>query len=91
MLKSAAERAADLLRGPERSNVRLLIAREDGTTFERVVSRRRVKFLALRTSNFLTPRWSRLSEDQQLSEDYGDRTGRSSLVSSSPGFAEFDH
>ncbi len=37
-----AERAADLLRGPERSHVRLLIARE-GTTFERVVARRRVE------------------------------------------------
>lgn len=38
-----AERAADLLRGPERSNVRLLVSRSDGTSFERVVARRRVE------------------------------------------------
>ncbi len=38
-----AERAADLLRGPERSHVRLLVNRQDGTSFERVVARRRVE------------------------------------------------
>ncbi len=38
-----AERAADLLRGPENSRVRLLIQRPDGNTFERVVARRRVE------------------------------------------------
>lgn len=37
-----AERAADLLRGPEHSQVRLLIRKTDGSELERVVVRRRV-------------------------------------------------
>ena len=48
-----AERAADLLRGPERSHVRLLIARQDGTTFERVVARRRVEVPSIENANLL--------------------------------------
>ena len=48
-----AERAADLLRGPERSHVRLLIARQDGTQFERVVARRRVEVPSIENVNLL--------------------------------------
>ena len=47
-----AERAADLLRGPERSHVRLLIAR-DGSTFERVVARRRVEVPSIENATLL--------------------------------------
>ena len=47
-----AERAADLLRGPERSHVRLLIDRA-GTTFERVVARRRVEVPSIENVNLL--------------------------------------
>ena len=38
-----AERAADLLRGPENSHVRLLVKRADGNIFDKVVVRRRVE------------------------------------------------
>ena len=38
-----AERAADLLRGPKNSHVRLLIAKRDGSTQDLVVVRRRVE------------------------------------------------
>ena len=48
-----AERAADLLRGPERSHVRLLIARQDGTTFERVVARRRVEVPSIENASLI--------------------------------------
>ena len=49
-----AERAADLLRGPERSHVRLLIDRE-GTTFERVVARRRVEVPSIEDVSLIDP------------------------------------
>jgi carboxyl-terminal processing protease len=48
-----AERAADLLRGPERSNVRLLVARADGTSFECVVARRRVEVPSVENASVL--------------------------------------
>ena len=48
-----AERAADLLRGPDRSHVRLLVARQDGTTFERVVARRRVEVPSIENANMI--------------------------------------
>ncbi len=48
-----AERAADLLRGPERSHVRLLISRQDGTTFERVVARRRVEVPSIENATLI--------------------------------------
>jgi carboxyl-terminal processing protease len=38
-----AERAADLLRGPEKSHVRLLVQKRDGSLVDLVVSRRRVE------------------------------------------------
>lgn len=38
-----AERAADLLRGPERSHVRLLIQKADGSQVDKVIARRRVE------------------------------------------------
>jgi carboxyl-terminal processing protease len=50
-----AERAADLLRGPERSHVRLLIAHQDGTTFERVVARRRVEVPSIENVSLIDP------------------------------------
>ncbi|MDX1926763.1 MAG: S41 family peptidase [Pirellulaceae bacterium] len=48
-----AERAADLLRGPPQSHVRLLIARQDGTTFERVVARRRVDVPSIENASLI--------------------------------------
>ncbi len=48
-----AERAADLLRGPERSHVRLLVSRQDGTTFERVVARRRVEVPSIENASLI--------------------------------------
>lgn len=48
-----AARAADLLRGPERSHVRLLVARQDGTTFERVVARRRVEVPSIENASLI--------------------------------------
>lgn len=50
-----AERAADLLRGPEQSHVRLLIARRDGTTLERVVARRRVEVPSIENVKMIDP------------------------------------
>ncbi len=50
-----AERAADLLRGPERSHVRLLVQREDGTTLDRVVARRRVEVPSVENVRLLEP------------------------------------
>jgi carboxyl-terminal processing protease len=48
-----AERAADLLRGPPQSHVRLLIAHQDGTTFERVVARRRVDVPSIENAHLI--------------------------------------
>jgi carboxyl-terminal processing protease len=48
-----AERAADLLRGPERSHVRLMIERADGTTIERIVARRRVEVPSIENPSLL--------------------------------------
>ncbi len=50
-----AERAADLLRGPERSHVRLLISRADGTSYERVVARRRVEVPSVENAHLPDP------------------------------------
>lgn len=53
-----AERAADLLRGPEQSHVRLLCRREIGnefSEFERVVSRRRVEVPSIEDTKLLDP------------------------------------
>jgi carboxyl-terminal processing protease len=50
-----AERAADLLRGPERSHVRLLVSRADGTSFERVVARRRVEVPSVENAHLTDP------------------------------------
>lgn len=48
-----AERAADLLRGPPQSHVRLLVSRQDGTTFERIVARRRVEVPSIENVNMI--------------------------------------
>lgn len=50
-----AERAADLLRGPEQSHVRLLIQRTDGSQIERVVVRRRVEVPSIEGARLLEP------------------------------------
>ena len=50
-----AERAADLLRGPEKSHVRLLVRREDGSEFDVVVARRRVEVPSIEGVKMLDP------------------------------------
>jgi carboxyl-terminal processing protease len=50
-----AERAADLLRGPEQSQVRLLIRKVDGSDIERVVVRRRVEVPSIEGVKLLEP------------------------------------
>ncbi len=50
-----AERAADLLRGPEQSQVRLLIQKIDGSHIERVVVRRRVEVPSIDGVKLLEP------------------------------------
>ncbi len=50
-----AERAADLLRGPEKSHVRLLVQRPDGKTYDAVVVRRRVEVPSVEDVKFLDP------------------------------------
>lgn len=50
-----AERAADLLRGPERSQVRLLVRKADGTEIERVVVRRRVEVPSIEGVRMVEP------------------------------------
>ncbi len=48
-----AERAADLLRGPNGSHVRLLIQRADGAKVERVVARRRVEVPSVENASLI--------------------------------------
>ena len=50
-----AERAADLLRGPEHSQVRLLIRKTDGSELERVVVRRRVEVPSVEGVDIVEP------------------------------------
>lgn len=50
-----AERAADLLRGPAKSHVRLLIQREDDSQFDCVVARRRVEVPSVEDAKMLEP------------------------------------
>lgn len=50
-----AERAADLLRGPERSHVRLLVRREDNSTYDIVVARRRVEVPSVQDVKMVDP------------------------------------
>ena len=50
-----AERAADLLRGPEHSQVRLLVRKSDGSEVERVVVRRRVEVPSVEGSTIIEP------------------------------------
>ncbi|MFN3192958.1 MAG: S41 family peptidase [Aureliella sp.] len=50
-----AERAADLLRGPEDSNVRLLVASVDGRQRELVVARRRVEVPSVEHAHLIKP------------------------------------
>jgi carboxyl-terminal processing protease len=50
-----AERAADLLRGPERSQVRLAVRKTDGSMIERVVVRRRVEVPSIENVDMLDP------------------------------------
>jgi carboxyl-terminal processing protease len=50
-----AERAADLLRGPERSQVRLVVQKADGSVIERIVVRRRVEVPSIENVEMLDP------------------------------------
>jgi carboxyl-terminal processing protease len=50
-----AERAADLLRGPEQSQVRLLIKKSDGSEIEKIVVRRRVEVPSVEDAKLLEP------------------------------------
>jgi carboxyl-terminal processing protease len=50
-----AERAADLLRGPEQSQVRLLVKKSNGTEIEKVVVRRRVEVPSVEDVKLLEP------------------------------------
>ncbi|MCA9134833.1 MAG: S41 family peptidase, partial [Planctomycetales bacterium] len=50
-----AERAADLLRGPERSQVRLLVKKASGEVVERIVARRRVEVPSVEEVQLIEP------------------------------------
>jgi carboxyl-terminal processing protease len=50
-----AERAADLLRGPEGSQVRLLVQRPDGQLIDQIVGRRRVEVPSVEEAQLLDP------------------------------------
>ncbi len=50
-----AERAADLLRGPEGSRVRLLCKKVDGTEIEKIVARRRVEVPSIDNVKLVEP------------------------------------
>lgn len=72
-----AERAADLLRGPEKSHVRLLIQREDGSTKDLVVARRRVEVPSVEDVRLLEPAngtaYLKISSFQKTTADELDR------------------
>lgn len=50
-----AEKAADLLRGPEHSRVRLALRREDGSEYDCVVTRRRVEVPSVEEVKIIDP------------------------------------
>lgn len=50
-----AERAADLLRGPDNSHVRLLVQKSNGTTVDKVIVRRRVEVPSIEDVKMLEP------------------------------------
>ncbi len=50
-----AERAADLLRGPEQSQVRLLVQKSDGQQLEKIVVRRRVEVPSIEEIKLVEP------------------------------------
>lgn len=50
-----AEKAADLLRGPEHSRVRLALRREDGSEYDCVVTRRRVEVPSVEDVKIIDP------------------------------------
>lgn len=50
-----AERAADLLRGPENSTVRLLVRRSTGEQYERTITRRRVEVPSVEGVDIIDP------------------------------------
>ncbi len=54
-LDVGAERAADMLRGPDGSHVRLLVQKADGTQIDKVIARRRVEVPSIEEVQLLEP------------------------------------